>query len=163
MQVQQREHLGHLRALAAPWRQDRAGEPHLRAGDRVSPPVVDARGGYRDLTRPGDEHPLPGMAVTPDQAVTVFVHLAGVGGDVGRDLFFQRDRKHPSRAFAHQLIEVPDELGAALGTYYTQHRGVPSSPAVARRRTPACWSSRKVRRALIQQADPQLQVIPPFR
>jgi hypothetical protein len=100
------------------------------------------------------------MAVTPDQAVTVFVHLAGVGGDVGRDLFFQRDRKHPSRAFAHQLIEVPDELGAALGTYYTQHRGVPSSPAVARRRTPACWSSRKVRRALIQQADPQLQVIP---
>jgi hypothetical protein len=85
-----------------------------------------------------------------------------VRGDIGRDLFFQRDREHPSRAFAYQFIEVHDELGAALVTYYTQHRGVPSSPTVARRRTPACWSSRKVRRALIQHADPQLQVIPPF-
>jgi hypothetical protein len=103
------------------------------------------------------------VAVTPNQAVTVFVQLARVRGDIGRDLFFQRDRKHPSRAFAYQFIEVHDELGAALVTYYTQHRGVPSSPTVARRRTPACWSSRKVRRALIQHADPQLQVIPPGR
>ena len=90
----------------------------------------------------------------------MFVQLACVRGDIGRDLFFQRDREHPWRAFAYQFIEVPNELGAALVTYYTQHRGVPSSPTVARRRTPACWSSRKVRRALIQHADPQLQVIP---
>jgi hypothetical protein len=68
----------------------------------------------------------------------VFVQLARVRGDIGRDLFFQRDREHPSRAFAYQFIEVHDELGVALFTDYTQHRGVPSSPTVARRRTPAC-------------------------
>jgi hypothetical protein len=99
---------------------------------------------------------------TPNQAVTVFVQLARMCGDRGRDLFFHRDRKHPSRAFANHIIEVHDELGAAFGTYYTQHRGVPSSPTVARRRTPACWSTRKVWRALIQQTNPQLQVIPPL-
>jgi hypothetical protein len=33
-----------------------------------------------------------------------------------------------------QLIEIDDELGAALLPPYTQHRGVPSSSAVARRR-----------------------------
>jgi hypothetical protein len=78
------------------------------------------------------------VAVTPNQAVTVFVQLARVRGDIGRDLLFQRDREHPSRAFAYQFIEVHDELGVALFTDYTQHRGVPSSPTVARRRTPAC-------------------------
>jgi hypothetical protein len=45
---------------------------------------------------------------------------------------------------------------------YTQHRGVPSPPAVARRRPPACWSSRKLRRAPIWEAHPQLQVLPRY-
>jgi hypothetical protein len=42
---------------------------------------------------------------------------------------------------------------------YTQHRGVPSPPAVARRRPPACWSSRKLRRVLMRGTHPQLSTI----
>ena len=41
--------------------------------------------------------------------MNTFTHPTG-------DLFFQRDREHPSRAFAHQFIEVHDELRAALVT-----------------------------------------------
>jgi hypothetical protein len=88
------------------------------------------------------------------------IDLACVRGDVGRNLLLEGDGKHPPDTLTNQLVEIDVELGAALLPHYTQHRGVPSSPALARRRPPACWSSRKVRRTLIREADPQLQVIP---
>jgi hypothetical protein len=55
-------------------------------------------------------------------------------GDVGRNLLLEGDGKHPPGTLTDQLVEVDDELGAALLPHYTQHRGVPSSSAVARRR-----------------------------
>src|SRR5215207_4116830 len=128
-------------------------------------------GSTRRSTRPRRRHrhrastsrnrALAGVAVPPDQAMAALIYLACVRGDVGRNLFLERDGKHPPGTLTDQLVKVDDELGAALFPHYTQHRGVPSSPAVARRRPPACWSSRKVCRALIWKAHPQLQVIPP--
>jgi hypothetical protein len=37
-----------------------------------------------------------------------------VRGDVGRNLLLERDGKHPPGTLANQLVEVDDELGAAL-------------------------------------------------
>ena len=56
VQVQQRQHLGHLRRLARPRRQDRRREPLPLTGVRVDPLVVDPRRGHRHRTAAS---PLP--------------------------------------------------------------------------------------------------------
>jgi hypothetical protein len=61
------------------------------------------------------------MAVTPYQAMAALIYLACVRGDVGRNLLLERDGKHPPGTLANQLIEVDDELRAALFSHYTQH------------------------------------------
>lgn len=143
----------------APRGRGRAGGVPAQPGTR-DPGVIHPRGRHRHRASASRNHALAGMAVPPDQAMASLIHLACVRGDIGRNLLLERDGKHPPGALTDQLVEIDVELGAALLPHYTQHRGVPSSSAVARRRPPACWSSRKVRRTLIREADPQLQVIP---
>ena len=76
------------------------------------------------------------MAVADHQPVAMLVDQLGVRGDVGLDLGLQRDFEHPAGTLAEQLVQIGGQLGPCLVVnHYTQHRGVPSSPALARRRS----------------------------
>jgi hypothetical protein len=161
MQIQQRKHLADLGALAAPGRQDRAGEAGLLAGDRVQPAVVDPGRGHRDGSCPSGNGAFPGMAVAPHQPVTALVPLLHIGLDIGRHLGLQGRGEHAPSALKDQLVEIQHELRPCLlVNHYTQHCGVTLLAGVGAPALPACRSSRRVRRALMQRADPQLQVIP---
>jgi hypothetical protein len=164
MQIQQRKHLADLGALAAPGRQDRAGEAGLLAGDRVQPAVVDPGRGHRDGSCPSGNGAFPGMAVAPHQPVTALVPLLHIGLDIGRHLGLQGRGEHAPSALKDQLVEIQHELRPCLlVNHYTQHCGVTLLAGVGAPALPACRSSRRVRRALMQRADPQLQVIPRVR
>jgi hypothetical protein len=70
------------------------------------------------------------VAVAPHQPVTPLVARLGTGGDLGIDLGLQRHRQHPAGTLAEQFVQIQCQLGSCLPVgNYTQHRGVPSSPA----------------------------------
>jgi hypothetical protein len=137
MQVQQRQHLGHLGAAPAPPGQDHAVELHPLAGGRVQAAVVHPWADHLDLAHPGDQRARRGVPVADHQPMAVLVGQLSMRGDVGLHLGLQRDRQHPPSTLAKQLIQIGNQLDPCLPVnHYTQHRGVPSSPALARRRLP---------------------------
>jgi hypothetical protein len=105
MQVQQRQHLGDLRGVARPRRQNRGGEPLPLAGVRVGALVVDPRDGHLDRARAGQHLPRLVIAVADDQPAAVPVPLGGVRRDIGVHLGLQRLGQHPPGAFPHDLID----------------------------------------------------------
>jgi hypothetical protein len=105
MQVQQRQHLGDLRGLARPRRQDRRGEPHPLTGGLIDPPVVDPRRPHRQRARRGRDLPLGVISVAHDQPTTGLVELIDVRVDVGGDLSLQGRSEHRARPVAHDLIQ----------------------------------------------------------
>jgi hypothetical protein len=119
VQVQQRQHLGDLRRLATPRRQNRRGEPLPLTSSLVHPLVIDPR--RRHLHRPGrGQHPPRlRVPVTDHQPPTPLVDLLPMRGDVRRDLGLQRSGQHPPSTLPHDLIDQRP----------THHR-----PAVAARR-----------------------------
>jgi hypothetical protein len=119
MQVQQREDLGDLWALAAPRRQDYRPEPDPLTAGRVDPAVVHPRRRHRHRASASRNHALAGVAVTTDQAMASLIDLACVRGDVGRNLLLEGDGKHPPGALTNQLVEIDVELRAALLPHYT--------------------------------------------
>jgi hypothetical protein len=136
VQIQQRQHLGDLRRAPAPARQEHALEPLARARRRVDPPVVHSWAHDLDLADAGADRPGRGMAIADHQPVAALVDQLGVRGDVGLDLGLQRNFEHPASTLAEQFVHVGGQLGPCLlVNHYTQHRGVPSSPALARRRS----------------------------
>ena len=161
MQVQQRQHRGDLRAAPDPAGQDHALELLPLPGRRVDSPVVHPGTHHLDLADPGGNRAGWGVAVATHQPVATLVCQRGVGGDVGVDLDLQRHRQHPPCALPKQLVQVQAQLGlGSIVCDYTQHRGVPSSPAFT---APASfrWSGWKVRRVLMPGAHPQIPTISP--
>jgi hypothetical protein len=159
VQIQQRQHLGHLRRAPTPAGQQPAVELHPLAGTWIDPPVVHPRSDDFDLADPGGDGAGRGVAVADHQPMAALIHQLGVRRDVGLDLGLQRHRQHPPGALAKQLVQVQGQLDPCLiVNHYTQHRGVPSSPALARRRPPY-RSGWKVRRALMPGAHPQVPTI----
>jgi hypothetical protein len=135
VQVQQRQHLGHLRRAAAPSGQQHAVELHARTCGRIHPTVIHSGTCDLDLADTGGDRARRGVPVAHHQAPAALVPLGGVGGQVGVDLCLQGGGQHPSCALPEQLVQLQAQLalGSVVGDY-TQHRGVPSSPALARRR-----------------------------
>jgi hypothetical protein len=130
MQVQQRQHLGHLGAAPTPSGQDLAVELHPLAGGGVQAAVVHPRADHLDLADPGGEAARRGVPVADHQPVAVLVDQLGVRGQVGLHLGLQRSGQHPAGTLAEQLVQVGGQLGPCLLVNHdTQHRGVPSSPA----------------------------------
>jgi hypothetical protein len=159
VQVQQRQHLGHLGATPAPARQDHAVELLTLARGRVGAPVVHPRADHLHLACPRGDGACRGVPVADHQPAAALVHFLTVGGQVGLHLRLQRDRQHPAGTLAEQLVQAGGQLGPCLlVNHYTQHRGVPSSPAFARRRPPY-RSGWKVRRVLMRGAHPQISTI----
>ena len=119
VQVQQRQHLGHLRRLARPRRQDRRGEPLPLTGIGVDALVVDPRRPHRHRPRRGQHLALVVVAVADHQPTPVLVDLTDMGVDVGGDLGLQRRREHLPGTVADDLVEqrpartVPFSLDAS--------------------------------------------------
>src|SRR5215217_2147630 len=161
MQVQQRQDLGHLGAATAPGRQDHRAEPRPLAGRRVDAAVVDPRCAHWDRSGHGGNLTLAGVAVADHQPPAALVPLGGEGGQGGVDLGLQGGGQHPPGTLTGQAVQVGVQLRlCGLVSDYTQHRGVTLLTGVAAPVSHLGWSSRRVRRALAQEADPQLQVIP---
>ncbi len=104
VQVQQRQHLGDLRGLARPRRQDRRGEPLPLPGHRVRPPVIDPRHGHLHSARAGQHLPRLVTAVADHQPAAVLIPLGGTRRDTGINRTPQRPGQHPPRALPHDLI-----------------------------------------------------------
>jgi len=137
MQVEQRQHLRHLRRAPAPRRQDRGGELHPLTS-LVDALVVHPRRHHLDRPRRGAHRARHRVAVADHQPVTLLIELVGVGVDVGRDLGLQRRRQHPPRTLTRQHIEHrPRRLRRALPAIradlscdYREHgRALPTSVA----------------------------------
>jgi hypothetical protein len=132
VQVEQRQHLGDLRGLAAPGRQDRRGEPAAFARLRVGAAVVDPRRDHLD--RAGRGQHLAGLvdAVAHHQPAPVLIAFVVELGDVGVDLGLQRFGQHPTGALADDLVDQRHPIGAAgvIGVggsgNYGEHRSYPS-------------------------------------
>jgi hypothetical protein len=88
MQIQQRQHFGDLRGLAAPGRQDHRGVPVPLAGGLVDTLFVDPRCADLDRAGRGEHPPRHRVAVSHHQPVAVLVELPP--GAVAHDLIDQR-------------------------------------------------------------------------
>jgi hypothetical protein len=111
VQVQDREHLGHLRRPAGIRRQDPRAEPLALPGLLINALVIDS--GRPDRHGPGpDRHlALPSAPVADHQPLAVLADLVGERAHVLVDLGLERRRDHPTSALPRQLIERdPDPL-----------------------------------------------------
>ncbi len=147
MQVEQRQHLGDLRRLPGPGRQDRRGEPLALTGLDVGALVVDP--GARTGTTPAPHRHGTGcggpltrlvVAVADHQPSTILVELAGVVLDLGRDLGLQRRCQPLPGTVADDLIEQrPTHRGRSvcvgLGLFFDdlEHGRTFGEPARQRR------------------------------
>jgi len=105
VQIQQRQHLRHLRRLPRPRRQDLRRETMPLATFRVDPLVVHPRRRHRHRTGPGDHVPLQVVAVADHHPVPGLVQDVGELLDVRRDLGLQRRRQHLPGTVPDQLIQ----------------------------------------------------------
>jgi hypothetical protein len=105
MQVQQRQHLGHLRRLARPGRQDRRRKPAPLASHHVEALVIDPRGAHRHPAGGGEHGPFLVAAIAHHQSMPVVIDLVDELGDIGRNLGLQRRRQHLAGTIADDLIE----------------------------------------------------------
>jgi hypothetical protein len=125
MQVQQRQHLGHLGTAPTPRRQDHRAEPHPLASHRVDPAVIHPRRLHSDRPRRGQNLTPTGVAVADHQPPAMLVPLGRSGGQVSVDLGLQRGSQHPPGTLPGQLVQVQAQLGTRGGiSDYTQHCGV---------------------------------------
>lgn len=115
MEIEQGEDLADLRALAAPGRQDRRGEPFTLAGGHIDPLVVHAR--RFDLDRSGARGDVPRLvvAVAHDQAAALVVPLALQLGYIGVDFGLQSGGQHPPRALADNLVDQGAVTSGSVG------------------------------------------------
>jgi hypothetical protein len=105
VQVQQRQHLGHLRRLPGPRRHDRRREPLPLARLFVDALVVDPWRPHRHRSCGRGHLPLGVVAVADHQPVTVLVNLTAVRRDVGGHLGLQRSCQHHPRAVTNDRIQ----------------------------------------------------------
>src|ERR1035437_4739246 len=130
MQIEDREHLGHLRRLPSVRRQDLRAVPLALPGLLIDALVVDPRRADRHGPRPDRHLPLPRATVADHQPLPV---PADERADVLIDLGLQRRRDHPTRTLARETIKRdPHRVVLPNGEPANILHGVPScrsSPA----------------------------------
>lgn len=131
VQVEQRKNLADLRALAAPGRQDRGGEPLALARGLVDALVVHPR--RLHLDRAGRGGDLSGLviAVSDHQAAPLIVALISQLGYVRVDFGLQCGGQHPSRTLQDDLVDQGGAVGGgAVVVHYSEHgRAFPAGAA----------------------------------
>ena len=105
VQVEQRQHLGDLRGLATPRRQDRRGEPGPLAGVGIGAPVIDPGGDHVHRAGRGEYRARLVRAVAHHQPTPVLVPLVDEPGDVVIDLRLQGLGQHPAGALTDQVVD----------------------------------------------------------
>ena len=105
MQVQQRQHLGHLRGLTRPRRQYLRRESLPLTGFRIDPFVVDPRRLHLDRPSAGEHLPDVVVAVADHQPVPILVDLIDELVDIGGDLGLQSGGQHLPGTVADNLIQ----------------------------------------------------------
>ena len=166
VQVQQRKHLADLRSLARPRRQDRRREPLPLTGIRVDTLVVDPR--CRDIHRAGARGHGPRLvaAIAHHQPMTLVVTNVSELGDVSLDLGPQGLGQHPPRTLSDDLVDYRRRgrprrtrtIAVSGIRNYSEHRVVPSRPALSRRSCLEPFIGHPGRYAP-SQADPQISSI----
>jgi len=129
VQVQQRQHLGHLRGLARPGRQDRRGEPLAFTSVGIDTFVVDPRGPHLHRTGCGQHLARLVVAVADHQSVAVVIALVSELRHVGGDLGLQRRGQHLPGTVADDLVEqrpartgrIAGLVGVGVVVYYREH------------------------------------------
>lgn len=116
MQVEQWQHFGDLRGLAAPQRKDLRGEPLALAGGLVDAAVVHPGRGDLDRASGGDHSARPVVAVADHQAVSALVPLGSQLGYVLVDFRLERGGQHPAGARANDLVDEGTGLGGTVGS-----------------------------------------------
>ena len=115
MQIQQRQHLTHLRGLACPGRQNRRGKPLPLTRIGVDTAVVDPRRFHLHGTGRGQHLTRLVIAVADHQSVTVLVTLISECGDVRGDLGLQGSGQHLPGSVADDLVQQRPAGLAAVG------------------------------------------------
>ena len=167
VQVEQGQHLGDLRGLAAPRRDDRGLELRPLVGLGVDPTILHARRADPDRSRDGGDHPRPGVAVARDEPVPRLVTFAGQLRDVGVDLGLQGRGEHPLCSLAEDLVQHrPAVRDGGLFVHYAQHRrsflaDVPPSALVCSQRgryvaSPNGWAIHNFKSYLSPSANERL-------
>jgi hypothetical protein len=146
-QIQDRQHLGHLRRTPHVRRQDRTREP-LPLSFGIRPPIVDPP--RRDLERSRtDRHPARAPSRCEPQSTTLPIALPSETLQIGIDLDLQYRREHPPSAFPCKVVQAQRELvrlplRSSLTTFSI---GGVSFPPVAKPGVCVNWSSRgRIRR-----------------
>ena len=162
MQVQQRQHFGDLRGLAAPGRQDDRRELASLAGELVDALVVDSRRVDLDHARGGEHLARNGVAVAHHQAMAVLVALVGVRVNVRGDLGLQRCGEHPPRAVSHDVVEQRHALrrvswrDLGVGNYREHGRTLPTRVGARASLDSWTWTRRE---GIPPDAHPQVSSI----
>jgi hypothetical protein len=115
VQIQQQQHLAHLRGLARPCRQDLRREPLPLTGIGVEALIVDPRRG--DLDGPSRSQHLAVLVipVTDHQPATILIALISELLHIGGDLSLQRRGQHLPGTIANNLIQQRPAGLAAVG------------------------------------------------
>jgi hypothetical protein len=127
-----------------------AQSPDRCAGHRPVGPAPRSPPPRRDRARLG-------VPVAHHQPMPALVPLTGRAGQVRVDLGLQRRGQHSPGTLSHDLIQHAANLAPRLVGHYAQHRR--HLPHRRQRRCSLACSAKKVRCALDQVADPQVQVI----
>lgn len=132
VEIEQRQHLGDLRGLAAPGRQNRRREPLALARGLIDALVIHARGLHLDHPGRGRDLPRLVIAIAHDQATPGLITLVGQLGYVGVDFGLQGGSEHAPRALTDDVIDQEAGLRCSIGIHYAQHgRAFPADGATS--------------------------------
>ena len=132
VQVQQRQHLAHLRGLTCPRRQDRRGKPLAVASVGVEAAVIDPRRLHRHRTGRSQHLTRLVIPIAHHQAVAVLIELISELGHIRGNLGLQCRGQHLAGAIADNLVQQRPAGLAAVGLLgivnYRKHgRAFPTS------------------------------------
>jgi hypothetical protein len=143
VQVEDRQHLGHLRRAPRARRQDLRAKPPALPALLIDAPVVDPWRPDRDRPGPDRQLLLTSATIANHQPLPALIDLLDERADVLVDLRLQRRGDHPASTLPRQIIErdrtlnlLPDGEPANIRHGVPSCRPSPASVFINREGTP---------------------------